>query len=228
MTFTELVNDVASRLNLTSPEALTRIGVRINDRYRRVTSSIGLITSRRVTQDVVVDPTDPSSVLPDLVITGMEKVLRINTTDNAGRIRTLEQLSYDDITNIPTLSRLPQAWAMKLMGSNTVTITLDSFFPTTTFTLHLEGYDIADTLSGSAIPAFPMDFHDILVNGAMADEQMKMEKPQLAQISEMKYEARLSDLRMFIAKSSYMDIMQGKNKPDQLYYVPWSGRIGVV
>src|SRR3954471_18727001 len=47
MTMNELVEYIAEDLNTPSLEAKTRIGHELNVRYKQVTSSIGLITSRR-------------------------------------------------------------------------------------------------------------------------------------------------------------------------------------
>jgi hypothetical protein len=44
----------------------------------------------------------------------------------------------------------------------------------------------------------------------MAGEYRKMEKLSLMQDAEANYEKRLSDLRMWIAKSAYLDVVQGK------------------
>ena len=233
MTFDDIVRDVAGRLNLTSPEAFGRIGDRVNERYRRVTSSIGMITSRRQVQEFEIDPVTPSSStsgvdatdLPDLTFSGFEKILRITHEDeDSGGITVLKKMTYDQLDNVNRLTdRLPRAWADKRMGSHQVTISLDSWSSTTTFTLKVEGYDVADVLADDAEPFLPTDFHDILTEGAMADEYMKMEKPQLSAIREQKYESRLSDLRMFIAKSGYMDTYQGKDRPSQ-WYQTWRGR----
>lgn len=241
MTFDELVRDTAKRLNLTSQEAFERIGERINDRYKRVTSSIGLITSRRQVETFTIDPAAPGNStdgvdafqLPDLTFTGFEKILRITTTlsgagPNDASVLVLKQLTFDEIKNVNRfLDRLPRAWAQKRMGAHQVTITLDSYTSTTEFDLTVEGYDVADVLADDAEPFFPTDFHDILVEGALADELMKMEKPQLSMVREQKYESRLSDLRMFIAKSAYLDIAQGKDKPSQLWYRPWFSRVSM-
>jgi hypothetical protein len=202
------------KLNLTSDEARTRIGEDVNERYKRVTSSIGLITSRRTKIDVVVDPTSVTSILPDLEIDGIEKVLKISCMVGT-RPRLLDELTYEEITDRAAADATPTAFAVKLMGSQMVTIRLNAFPSTTTFTLSVEGYDLADVLDDSAEPAFPEDFHDILIEGALADELNKMEKPQLAQMREARFESRLSDLRMFIAKSAYLDIQQGKRSTDR-------------
>lgn len=226
MTFDDLVSEVMDRLNLTSEDARTRVGKRVNDRYKRTTSSIGLITSRRVTIDVTIDPTAIDSTLPDYTVVGIEKIIRITSNFPTEGIRTLKELTYDELTGVLTLAQTSRAWAVKLMGSGQVTFTIDSF-TNDVFTLSVEGYVISDTLSDDAEPFMPGDFHDILVAGAMADELDKMEKPQLAQIQEQKYEARLSDLRMFIAKSEWLDIVQGKDKPDCFWYRNWFSRSGI-
>lgn len=229
MTFDEIVDEVMDRLNLTSLEARERVEGRVNDRYRRVTSSIGLQTSRRSVQENEYDPTDPDTELPEVVVTGMEKILKIFYTDadNNG-ITVLKEKTYDEVTNLPTIDRLPKCWAVKLMGPSEVRILLDAFPPTTSFTLKFEGYENALELEGSLEPYFPEDFHDILVAGAMADELDKMEKPQLASKQEEKYERRMSDLRMFISKSILLDIVQGKDKPGYVWYRPWYSRNGVL
>src|SRR6266496_3846343 len=220
MTFDQIVADVAGRLNLTSDEAITRIGQRVNERYRKVTSSIGMITSRRKIKDFTVDATTPEySALPDITFTGFEKILRITTTNQgtAGVI-VLKINTIDEIENIQHFDdRLPRAFAIKRMGSQQVIITLDSFISNQTFDLHVEGYDLADVLADDAEPFLPEDFHDILIEGALADELFKMEKPQLSMAREQKYELRLGDLRMFIAKNAYQDVAQGRDKPSQLW-----------
>lgn len=227
-TFDELVNETAGRLNLTSPEAINRIGQRINTRYKKVTSSIGLQTSRRTIKDLVVASTSPDSKLPDVVVAGMEKILAVRVNEESGSTRVLKKLTYDEIVNVnPGVSGiLPRAWADKRIGSQQCTITLDSWM-TTPFTMHLEGYDLTDVLVDDAEPFLPEDFHDVLVEGAMSDELRKMEKPQLAMMAEQNYERRLSDLRHFLARNAYADIAQGKDKPSQLWYRPWFSRISL-
>src|SRR5688572_17183851 len=80
MTFLELVNEVTDRLNLTSDQAISRVGREINARYRRVTSSIGLGASRRVYDVAVQTVTDDKY----LTFTGIEKieVVRDITVEN--------------------------------------------------------------------------------------------------------------------------------------------------
>lgn len=90
-----------------------------------------------------------------------------------------------------------------------VTIMLDCN-PTTTFTLYAQGVADTTSLSNNDSPAFPESFHDVLIHGVMADEYRKMEKREYSRESEMEFERRLSDLRMFLAKSAYLEIYAGK------------------
>ncbi len=206
MTFDQIVSDVMDRLNLTSQDARDRVGKRLNDRYKQVTSAINLITSRRIDSTITVDPTDPDSILPDLVVEGMEKIVRIKYLT-----RTLECKSYDDVTRRDSSTGQTRAYAIKRMGAGEVTITLDRW-PDASFFLKIEGYELADELADDAEPAFPSDFHNVLIEGVMADELRKMEKPQLAQIADNKFTERLSALRMFIAVEGYNDLIPGKNQ----------------
>jgi hypothetical protein len=227
--FDEIVQDVMNKLNLTDNKSRERVGGYVNDRYKRVTSGIGLITSRRTIINLDVDPTDLTDYpnLPEIQVNGLEKVERVWTlydTSSPNSLQTLKQLTYEELTSRVPYSDVPRCWAVKLMGPGVVTIVVDGT-PTTAYPLSLEGYAIAPVLSGDLEPFFPTDFHDILVEGAKADELWKMEKATLAQAGETKYEGRLSDLRMFIAKSAWLDIAQGKDKPQSLWYRPGFQRI---
>ncbi len=97
---------------------------------------------------------------------------------------------------------------VSVSGASTVTIYLDCI-PATIYALTADALVNLSTLSGSMIPAFAEDYHDLLVLGAMATEYDKMEKTPLADKKEKQYEDRLSQLRMYIAKSAYKDIVQG-------------------
>lgn len=227
MTFTEIVAEVADRLNLTSSAAMIRIGKYVNKRYRWVTSGIGLQTSRRVVLDVEIDPTDVGSTLPEYTFTDIEKILKITMTADNGGVTVLKEKTYDEITMIGTISRLPRSWAVKRMGSGEVIVVFDSFPATDTFTVHVEGYEIPEVLEDDMEPYLPASFHDILVEGAMSDEYMKMEKPGMAQAAEAIFTQRYSDLRMFIATSAWKDIAQGKDKPGQLWFRQWFSRVSI-
>ena len=288
MTFLEIQNEVTDRLNLTSDQAITRVGREINARYKRVTSSIGLLTSRPV--EVLKAVTLGNQYV---VFSGITKIvsvhhrmdgIRLNevtyeeipvlqiaasgtadsgstttvvdaertetlTTDHVGSIiqftsGTLDgqssvitafSPSTDTLTFSPAVSptvttqtynilagnsESARDYAIYAMGATTVTIILDRL-PSAAATLYAEGLIVAATLSGSGVPAFAEDFHDILVFGAVADELRKMEKVQLAKDAESDFEQRLSDLRMFIAKSAYLDMYQGKTNSER----NWSSNV---
>ncbi len=96
------------------------------------------------------------------------------------------------------------------MGASTVTIFLDSI-PATVYALHADALVNLSMLSGTMVPAFTQDFHDILIYGGMATELDKMEKYDLSAKKEKQFEQRLSELRLYQASSAYMDIIMGKN-----------------
>lgn len=224
MTFDEICDEVMDRLNLTSLDARERVEKRVNTRYRKVTSSIGMQTSRRILVDVAVAAAEEG--LPEVTVPDVQKILRIKMTGDDGGVRQLKEKTFDEINNMATFTGTPQAWAPKLYGPAETVIILDGF-PGTDFTLTVEGYDRVIDMQGTQEPYFPEDFHDILVEGAMADELRKMEKPALATMSENNYAGRLSDLRFFIAKSAGLDIVQGKNRPGTSWYRPWYSRSGI-
>lgn len=209
MTFDEIVAQAMDRLNLTSEDALLRVERFVNKRYRAVTTSIGLVTSRRVVREFTYDGATDIE-LPEVVVSGMEKIFTIKLVIDADSWKRLDEVTFSDLTYRPARDANPTAFAVKLVGPQEVRIQLDGFPSTDEFTLNVEGLDIAIDLEGSLEPWFPESFHDLLIEGAMSDELRKMEKPQLASIAETNYAQRLSDLRYFLVKSEWVDIIQGK------------------
>lgn len=203
MTFVEIVNRVAGRLNLSSPEAISRIGEEVNDRYRRVCAAIGMETTTRETVTA-----DTAEGVQTLTFTNVVKLFTVLDEDG----EPLDEVSYTYLIGQTPHGDPPQAYAIKTMGATSVTILLDCE-PESSYTLSADALVIVSTLSGVAVPAFSENFHDILVLGALADELDKMEKRTLADKKEAQYTQRLSDLRYFIAKSAYLDIYQGANPP---------------
>lgn len=228
MDFDTIVSRVMNRLNLTSPDARNRVGDAVNDRYKQVTSSVGVNTSRTTVVPLTVDPQDTVNFpdLPEVTITTLEKISKIVLLALTGSI-LLKEVTYDELSNIPTAAATPEMWGVKRMGAHEVTFVFNAVPAMEEFTINITGYEIADELVSTMEPFFPEDFHDILVHGAMSDELRKMEKAALAAIAEKKFEDRLGDLRMFIAKSAYLDIAQGKNKPTSLWYRPWYSRVTI-
>ena len=125
---------------------------------------------------------------------------------------TLDQLTVDELRMMPVVnSDLPRNWATLNMNADEVIVLLDSV-PSSAYLLTADVERNITDLSGSGVPAFPQDFHDILVRGAMADELYKMEKYNLSQVQEKKFDNRMSDLRLFIAKNNSMALYQGRTK----------------
>lgn len=204
MVFDELVSEICERLDYTSDDAKSRVGREINARYRRITSSIGLETSRRTT--VSAQATIGNRTM---TFTGIEKIIEVVDKTDPNSPIVLSQITRDEMDLLPIREEPPKSYAVVRIHSNSVDIYVDCT-PTTTFTLYADGHANLSTLSGNQAPDFPESFHDILIYGVMADEYRRMEKVQLMAASETDYERRLSDLRMWIAKSAYLDIHQGK------------------
>lgn len=204
MTFTAIVASVGERLNLTSPDALARIGRNVNDRYVRLTSSVGLQTSRRGSNSQNTIAANPR------VTFALEKLENIHCVD-AGKRRVLDQRTYDEWRNQDTvipLSGDPMWYAIEETGAASVTVVLYPT-PSSVMALVADGLENAAVLAGTDVPAFPADYHNALVFGAMADEYTKLDKPDIAARFEAQFEQRIGELRLFIAKSSYLSIHQG-------------------
>lgn len=205
MTLNEMTLHVADAVNLSSPEALARIARGINVRYKRVTSAIGMITSRReeVSQAVTIGNRM-------VTFTGIEKldaVFRKVGTKNY----PLDELTHDEMLELDPRNEPPMKFSVFSVTPRSVTIWLDCT-PTTAFVLYAHGVADASTLTNNDSPAFPESFHDILIHGSMADEYRKMEKGQLAGEADENFERRLSDLKMFIAKSAYTEVYPRKHR----------------
>lgn len=208
MTYFEIVQRVMDRLNLTSLDAQARIGQEVNDRYRRITTSIGFTPTRFTSVDLACDPAEVGTTLPDVTITDISKVLKVMLLVGT-KLKRLHEVTPTEISDREVARADPYKYCVKRMNSQSVTITLNAY-PTTTFTLRIEGYQVIINLTDDDEPAMPEDFHDILIFGACADELRKMEKYNEAKDYEVQFESRCSDLRYFIAKSQYLRIYQGK------------------
>lgn len=203
MTFTEIVTEITNRLNLTSTAASTRIGLEVNRYYKRVTTALNLKTSRQgtVTQAMV-------AASREVTFSGVEKIDRI--IDNSASAWTvLTQITYDEMRDTKATTSAPTKWAIKTVTGTTVIVMFDCAAPDTRV-LTADGQLVGSTLSGSNVPAFPESFHDVLVEGVLQDEYKKQEKTDLASMSKSEYEQRLSDLKMFMAKSAYLLRRQGQ------------------
>jgi hypothetical protein len=144
-----------------------------------------------------------------MTFTGIEKILAV--IDKSGRSDiVLGQVTPDEIHILTVLTGPARHFAIERIHPNSIDILMDAKPTVTNFTLWADAIVNLSTLSAGQSPDFPESFHDILVWGVMADEYRKMEKLSLMQDAEANYEKRLSDLRMWIAKSAYLDVVQGK------------------
>lgn len=202
MTFAQIQTRVADRLNLTSTAALTRIMEELNERYKEVMSSIGLNSCVRV-------PLEIEPVVGDRLLgIECEKVFSIYDDSVSPRV-VVTEISWDEMQKVAPSTGVPRKFAVSITSGTTVTVQFDNT-PETIYAFTADVQVTLDDLTGTGTPSFPGDFHDILTRGVMADELYKMEKYDLSNRQEAKFEKRLSDLKFFLAKSTYLDVNQGK------------------
>lgn len=214
MTFTDIVNEVTDRLNLTSAQAIARVGRSINERYKEIASAVGIDTIERTTASATTTPGNRSLTFGPTPVP-VEKILSVFNPISSPPT-PISEISFDEMRNNIVENDPPQQYAIQLMGSNSVTIMLSSAVATA-FVLDADVLSNLSTLSGVMIPAFAEDFHNILTYYAMAVELDKMEKYDKAEKQYNKSEQRLSELRLYIASSAYKDIVQGKTSPENVY-----------
>lgn len=216
MTFTEIVDDIKDRLNLSSSDATTRIGKAVNRKYKEVTSSLGMVVSRRT--EVQADTTEG---VRTLTFDGIEKISAV-IDRSSGTDRLLREVTYEEMKDVAVREDdLPAQWAVYRTGPDTVTIYLDCN-PQSEFTLYAEGLESKATLSGSDEPTFSESYHDVLVEAVLVDEYRKLEKFDFMKASKVLYDTRMSELRLWISLSSYNDIHQGKRASSN----PWGSAGG--
>lgn len=206
MTFAEIQQEIAERLNLTSATALARIGRSINERYRLVASTLGLQTTARSTATA-------STVIGNRSVTfgpapRVEKLYMVYDA-SVTPPRLLDSLLFDELRLHSIGTDPPRAYAIQRMGADTVTILLNCV-PTSVYSLTADVLANVAVLAGGAQPAFAESFHDLLIHGGLSTELEKLEKYDLAKTQQLHYEQRLSDLRFFIAKNAFTGFYQGK------------------
>lgn len=204
MTFTEGVAEVCARLNLTSAEAITRVGVTFNRVYKKVTTSIGLNVSRHTEVFTTANIGSQFITFDDI-----EKVNSV-VDKSGGANRFLAEVSLDELEHAAVAdSDTPTKYAIYRSNAGSVQIKTNANAQTA-YQLYAIGFERAAVLSGSQEPAFPESFHDVLVEGTLIEEYLKKEKPELSQLARATYEDRMGDLRIFIAKSPQQSIYAGK------------------
>lgn len=201
MTFTELKTVVKRRCGLTSADADERVGEAINQRYRRVTSELGLDATRFVTRSVSC-----TIGVQTVIFTSLEKIDRV--LDVTSGTTLLEEVSIHDIRSVAAAAGAPSQWALQNTASTSVTIRLDTS-PQVAYDLQADGWTSLDELVGDDEPAFPASFHTILSDFVISDELLQKEKEKLAAIYAQKAEDGLAKLRFHLADSHTKDVRQG-------------------
>jgi hypothetical protein len=204
MTANELISYVADLVNQSSDEAKERIGRSLNVRYKQVTSAIGLASTRR--EEIPAVATIGSRYMTFTGVEKLENVFRRVGT----KVYILDELTNDELLDTNIRTEPPHAYTVYSVAPTSVTIKLDCT-PTTGFTLYATALQDASSISNTDVPNFPESYHDVLVQGVMADELSRKEKFDQAMVCEKKFESRLSDLRMFVAKTAYLSLYRGKH-----------------
>ncbi len=213
MTFTEIVTNIANVVNATTTAATTRIGAYVNMRYRQVVSTCGMQTS-------VNTVVTANTVIGNRFVTfTCEKVFSCFDPSQTQPAGLLFEWTVDEMRRQPLGSDPAQHYAVYTMGASTVVLMLDCS-PASIYALNCDAQVNITDLSGSQVPNFPADYHDILFMGALADELAHLEKYDKSTYWENKFDGgeraqhkggRLSDLRYFIATSNYKTIYQSKS-----------------
>lgn len=204
MTHDEIVTEVTSALNLTSSTASTRISRLVNRYYKRVTSALGIPEGTRISLTASANTTIASQTIQ---FTSVEKVFRVWRLESGAK-KFLREVTLDELRDEdPVSSDSPTKWAIKSYTDNDVTILINTL-AATEFAMKADCYATIGALTGSNVPQFPESFHDVLVYGVLKDEQKKMGHKAEADESKQEFRDRLSDLRMWFAKSKYKQIMQ--------------------
>lgn len=205
MTFDEIVDEVAEQLNLTSAEAIARIGRRVNRRYRRVTGDCGILTSGRFEPEVSETVTPGNRYV---TFSDVEKLITVFTEDTPPR--HLDELTFVEMRQKTVrVSDQPNYYAIVTSTATDITIMLDAE-PETAYDLLADAIVSAAVLSGTDEPAFPASYHDVLIMGATADELGKSEKYEEAAKKETQFRDRMNELKLHLRTSASLQIQQNK------------------
>jgi hypothetical protein len=139
----------------------------------------------------------------------VEKIHRVWYLSSGSKV-FLTEATVDEIRDEdPESSDTPTKWALLSYTDNDVTIIIDTLAESE-FAMKADGYATIGTLATSNVPQFPESFHDILVYACLKVEYKKMGHKEEMQDAAMEYRERLSDLRLWFAKSKYKMIQQHK------------------
>lgn len=224
MTTNELIDYISDVLNLSGPEARSRIGRALNIRYKQVTSAIGMGTTRRV--ELSQNATIGNQFI---TFTGTEKLNAVYRKVGNKKI-ILALVTPEEIIETHLVTEPPTAFCEYSVTQNTVTIQVNCV-PSTTFTLYALVVDDVSTLTNLDAPALPESFHDVLIHGVLADEYRRKDKDAFSKEEEDKFAARLSDLRMFLAKNAYINVYRGKHAKAEGWWdnsLSTEGQFGII
>lgn len=197
MTFLDLQDAVLDRVNLSSAEARARVSRNLNLRYREVQSTLQLDKTRRGSVDITT-----ASGSPTVTVSGVAKLLGLY--DPNVLHRELDEKVLSEIEARTAHNALLSTPTIFAIDEHLNDVVILRFYPIPNAALALEADCLlagTDMVDDDDEPTIPVDFHDVLLRGALADEYDKMEKFKEAAKQEQKFEKRLSDLRFFIAKS---------------------------
>ncbi len=206
MTFLELQNRSMDRLNLSTDDARTRIKNFLNERIRKIQTSVSLGSVRRgVETYTLTADTNELTLIADEDHDGIIKV-RTVTIPSSRRI-PLNQITLDQMRakeQVVGGGAIPMDYAVVDQSANSVTL---RFWPTPTADqdVQIDGIKLgADLVDDGDVAGLPEDFHDALIYGACADENGHWAKEDKFQYYENLAEKRVREMRYFIQKSIYL------------------------
>lgn len=203
MTFDAIKKAVKDYCNLSSQDADTRVGESINQHYRRVTSLIGMDSTRFVTRSATT-----TAGVRYVTFSEIEKIDRVIDTTDSTAIRVLTEVEMSQQRATQPATGAPNAWALQATGASSVTVLLDNL-PQTSYSLQADGWATVADLMGNDSPAFPESFHNILTWFVLAEELLKKEKVAIAAAYEQKATKLQSDLVFHMANSETRDDRAG-------------------
>lgn len=203
MTFAEIQTAIKDYCVLTSTEATARVGRSINRHYRRITTQLGMDTTRFTTASATF-----STFVATKSFSNIEQIDRIRDVTTATDIRLIPEVSLHELRSTTPHSGAPTKWATKTRTSETVTVLFDTA-PAVAYNLEADGWRNLADLSGTDEPAFPESFHDILVWSVIAEEMLKKEKDERAIQYQAMADRLLAELRFHMANSPTRVVRQG-------------------
>lgn len=199
-----------ARTNLTTTVARTRVKAYLNERLRRVATSVncGRVRQGSVSINSVAN-------VNTITTTGLVKVKTVSIPlEN----RVLDERTADQLrTYDPDVSEngIPRYYAIQKINPTTLTLQLYPE-PDAIYAIAIEGILTGTDMSVDAdVPGVPEDFHDVLIYGALADEYPHVKDTENSLLFENKFDARLKELRYYIAKSAYLSRVE---KCDPWFY----------